>query len=42
MRIIDAINPRYVFRSSVTGHFVSRLYAVMHPRETIREKIANK
>jgi hypothetical protein len=33
------LNPRYVFRSSVTGRFVSRAYAALHPRETYREKL---
>ena len=39
MRIIDALNPRWRFRSSVTGLFVSRIYAVLHPRETVRERV---
>ena len=35
----DALNPRYRFRSAVTGLFVSRLFALLHPRETIKETI---
>ena len=31
---------RYRYRSSVTGHFVTRAYTALHPRETQREKIA--
>jgi len=30
---------RFRFRSSVTGRFVSRLFALLWPRETEREKI---
>ena len=33
------LSPRYRFRSAVTGLFVTRLYAALHPRETIRESI---
>lgn len=33
------LNPRFVFRSSVTGQFVSRAYAALHPRTTVREKV---
>lgn len=28
------LNPRYVYRSSATGRFVSRLYAMAHPATT--------
>ncbi len=34
------LNPRYAYRSSVTGRFVSRLFAMMHPRTTYRDRIA--
>lgn len=27
-------NHRYIYRSSVDGRFVSRVYAILHPRET--------
>jgi hypothetical protein len=37
--ILAAANPRYVFRSSETGEFVTRLYALMHPRTTQRERV---
>ena len=33
------ISPRYRFRSAVTGMFVSKLYAALHPMTTIRERI---
>ena len=36
--ILKALDPRYVYRSAITGRFVSRLYAVAHPDETIRER----
>jgi len=39
MRIIDALNPRYAFRDAGTGKFVSRLYAILHPRTTTKERI---
>jgi hypothetical protein len=30
---------RYVYRSAKTGEFVSRLYALLHPGTTIKEKV---
>ncbi len=33
------LNPRYVFRSSITGKFVSRAYAAIHPMTTQRELV---
>lgn len=38
MRKRDVMNPRYVFRSAVTGRYVSRLYALLHPKITVRER----
>lgn len=38
-RIIGLISPRYAFRSSVTGKYVSKAYALLHPRETVRERV---
>lgn len=38
-RRIDVLNPRYVFRSAVTGKFVSRVFALLHPRETVKERV---
>lgn len=35
----DAFKRRYRFRSAVTGEYVTRLYALMHPRETIKERV---
>lgn len=32
-------NPRYVYRSSITGKFVSRLYAALHPATTYRDRL---
>lgn len=33
------LNPRFVFRSAVTGRFVSRAYAILHPHLTMRERL---
>lgn len=33
------IKPRYVYRSSITGEFVSRFYALTHPNTTVKERI---
>jgi hypothetical protein len=35
---LATLNPKYRFRSAVTGEFVSRLFALLHPDTTIREK----
>lgn len=39
--IIDRIRrgPRYRYRSAITGEFVSRLYALLHPKTTIKERV---
>jgi len=34
------LNPRYVFRDSITGKFISRPYAMLHPHTTQRERVA--
>lgn len=31
---------RYVYRSAVTGKFVSAAYALAHPDTTIRQRVA--
>jgi hypothetical protein len=31
--------PRYRWRSAVTGEFVSRLHALLHPKTTVRERV---
>lgn len=38
-RIVGLISPRYRFRSAVTGLYVSKAYALLHPRETVRERV---
>ena len=38
----DALKPRSRFRSAVTGFFVSRLFALLHPKETVKERIYRK
>ena len=35
----DVLNPRWRFRSAVSGLFVSRWFALLHPRETIKERV---
>ena len=35
----DVLKRGYRFRSAVTGKFVSRWYAALHPRETVKERI---
>lgn len=32
------LNPFYVFRDAVTGQFVTRLYALLHPDTTVSER----
>ena len=34
----DALKPWLAFRSAITGQYVSRLYALLHPAETVSEK----
>jgi hypothetical protein len=36
---LDALKRKYRFRSSVTGRYVSRLYALLFPRETVKERV---
>jgi hypothetical protein len=33
------LKPRYVYRSSVTGLFVSKAFAEAHPETTTRERV---
>ena len=33
---------RYVYRSAITGRFVSRAYAEAHPDTTIRQEVAGR
>jgi hypothetical protein len=35
----DVFDPRYRFRSAVTGEFVTRWFALRHPRECVRERV---
>lgn len=35
----DVFKRRYRFRSAITGQYVSRLYALLHPATTISERI---
>lgn len=34
----DVLKPWYVFRSAITGKYVTRLFALLHPNETVRER----
>lgn len=36
---VRLLDPRYRYRSAVTGRWVSRPYAALHPRETVRERV---
>jgi hypothetical protein len=40
--IVALVHPSYRFRSAVDGRFVSKLYALLHPRETVREKNSDR
>jgi hypothetical protein len=33
------LSPNYRFRSAVTGAFVSKTYALLHPKTTVRERV---
>jgi hypothetical protein len=35
----DVLNWRYRFRSAVTGQYVTRWFALLHPRETMKERV---
>jgi hypothetical protein len=35
----DALKPGYRFRSAITGEFVSRWYALLHPATTVKERV---
>ena len=39
VRIIDALNPKFVFRDAGTGKFISRTYAALNPKTTTREHL---
>jgi hypothetical protein len=34
----DVFNPRFKFRSAVSGQYVSRAFALLWPRECVRER----
>ena len=36
----DAFKRGYVFRSAVTGRFVSRAYALLFPHLTVKERVS--
>ena len=35
----DILKPGYVFRSAITGQYVSRLFALLNPAHTVKERI---
>jgi len=39
-RIIGLLSPRYAFRSSISGKYVSKAYALVHPSTTQRERVS--
>lgn len=34
----DVLNMKLVFRSAITGRFVSRMFALLHPETTVSER----
>ena len=40
-KLIERIRkgPIYRYRSAVSGQYVSYVYAMLHPRETVRERV---
>lgn len=38
-RTIALLSPRWAFRSAITGQFVSKAYALLHPFTTVRERV---
>jgi hypothetical protein len=39
---IKTMDPRYRWRSAVTGKFVGRLFAALHPETTVKERVSLK
>ena len=37
--LLATLHPLYRFRSAVTGQYVTRAYAALHPRECVRERV---
>lgn len=35
----DALNPRFAFRDARTGRYVSRVYALLWPQYTVKERV---
>lgn len=33
------MKPRYVYRSAISGHFVTAAYAKRYPKRTVRERV---
>lgn len=38
-RIHALLSSHYVFRDAITGKFVSKAYALLHPSTTVRERV---
>lgn len=38
-RVFTLLSPRYRFRSAITGKWVSKAYALLHPSTTVAERI---
>ncbi len=36
------LNPRFVYRDAGTGQFVTRGYALLHPKTTVRERVVGR
>lgn len=35
-----ALSPHWRFRSAITGEFVSKAYALLHPTTTVKERVS--
>lgn len=33
------VRRRYIYRDAETGRYVGRLYALLHPRTTVKERV---
>lgn len=38
-RLKALVSPRWRFRSAVTGQYVSKAYALLHPSTTVKERV---
>lgn len=38
-KLLNRLIPRYVYRSAITGKFVTKAYAKMYPGNVVRERV---